>query len=181
MLSYPENIPAIIKAIIDIDPKVILDVGPGYGKYSILAREAIYSNRAALQKDLLPTEDVVVHCCEGTKYFQNSYAHNALYSQHYHFDFFNLPIDIRNRYDLILLIDCIEHWDKEVALDQLHHTPAPILISTPKNVNFYTDEYYHAIHGPHITQWHRGDFEDNFLAKNYSTDFSWIYVLPTAT
>jgi 2-polyprenyl-3-methyl-5-hydroxy-6-metoxy-1,4-benzoquinol methylase len=79
------------------------------------------------------------------------------------------------KYELVTMIDVIEHWDKDIIKDFLKRIPGKILISTPKEVCFYTKEYYGDKH-THCSQWFYEDFKD-FNTKDYSTAQSYILLL----
>jgi 2-polyprenyl-3-methyl-5-hydroxy-6-metoxy-1,4-benzoquinol methylase len=176
MTSFAENIKPIIESIVEVNPKRILDIGSAFGKFSILAREAILSIRAEGQ-DLTPVDDLEIDCIEMAKYFQNQPYHANLYQKHWHMDAREIDWLGMPEYDLILLIDVIEHWNKEEAkkiIEELKkYTKAKILISTPKEVAFYKEEYYGADCPKHISQWIREDFE----GIDKSTEKSHIFII----
>jgi 2-polyprenyl-3-methyl-5-hydroxy-6-metoxy-1,4-benzoquinol methylase len=177
MTSYAENIKNILEAVVETDPKSILDIGSAFGKYSILAREAILSVRAE-KGDLEPIDDIQMGCVEMAKYFQNKPGHESLYSMHYHMDAQEIEWEVMPKFDLVLLIDVVEHWSKEKSkelISKIKSTGSKILISTPKNVHFYKEEYYGVDCPKHESQWNREDFEGFIIDK--STEQSHIFVV----
>lgn len=178
MTSFPENIPSIAKAIKESNPKRILDVGSAFGKYSILAREAILSGRAE-SLDLEPVDDLVIGCVEMAKYFHNIPYHEKLYQMHYHMDVRNIEWNDMPKFDLALMIDVIEHWPKEQGkeiINKMLNHGMKILISTPKEVYMYKEDYYGKDCPKHETQWHAEDFAD-WVVKPYSTEQSHILII----
>lgn len=155
MTSFAENIKNILEAIVETDPKRILDIGSGFGKYSVTAREAIPVR--AERGDLTPVDDLEIGCVE-----------MKLYQFHYHTDARNIEWKDMPKFDLVLLIDVVEHWSKEdskkLIADIKNNTGAKILISTPKKDC-----------PKHVSQWSREDFEGFILDK--STEQSHIFIV----
>ncbi len=173
MISFAENIVPILSIIKEINPKTILDVGSGFGKYSLLTREALLSQRAE-RGEIIPVDDIVIDCIEPSKYFQDLKFHNYLYENHYHVGLENF-VPSKN-YDLVLMIDVVEHKEKEEMknhIARLKNSCSKILISTPKQVIFYKEEYYgdHCQH--HISQWTKEDF----VGQDYSNERSWVFLI----
>ncbi len=170
MTSFATNIPVILEIIESVNPKKILDIGSGFGKFGILARELYLSVKAEQTGDILPVDDLIIDCAEEAKYFYNQPYHNRIYSNHWHGDVMEMTKDKLESYDLILLIDVVEHWDKEQAKEWLKRINTNILISTPRKVSFYKKAYYNS--RKHISQWEVEDFE----GTNFSTDKSLIFL-----
>lgn len=167
MLSYKENILTILKAVEESGATKILDVGCAYGKYGLLIREQYLSKKA--ESEITPTDDMVIDACEYTKYFTDRPALNHIYNKVIKgsvFDITEFP------YDLVLLIDIVEHYPKEEMKEFIKRIGTKVLISTPKNVHMYTEKYYGDEH-VHISQWGGEDF----IGKDYSTDLSHIFIV----
>lgn len=170
MTSYSTNISAILSVIMELNPVKVLDVGSGFGKFGLLTRELLLSKYAEDKGDILPKDYLTIDCVEEADYFINQQYHDKIYNNHWHEDFFKIPIEQLNSYDLLLLIDVIEHWDKKIAKDWLRKIKTKVLISTPKNVVFYEKEYYKS--RKHVSQWKRYDFN----GTEYSTEKSFIFL-----
>lgn len=157
--SYRENIPQVLEIIEEVKPKTILDVGVGRGKYGHLVREYFPS----IQID-------------GMEVFEEYIT--AAHRQHYR----NIHIGDavggvwkKNifKYDLILLIDVIEHWPKPEAkcwIEYVVSLGAKVLISTP-----HTDIPQGAVNGneweAHVSHWNIRDFT-SFNYKEYENPLS---------
>ena len=174
MTSFVDNIPAIVRAVVNTGAKNILDVGPGFGKYGLLIREALLSNIAEDKKEQYPAPDFKISACESSLYFQSQPALLQIYDRIFPWPIKMMTDEELNSYDLILLIDVIEHWTKEEYLKFLSRVSpsTKILISTPKEVFFYTIEYYGS--DVHKTQYSDFDFDSG---ENLSTKDSFIYLL----
>lgn len=169
MLSYEYNIPKILSACKGYNN--ILDVGPGFGKYGLLLREQHLSAKAA-GGDLIPKDDFIIHACELTAYFVNFLQYHKLYDMVHSKSIFDLSINIVNDYNLVLLIDVVEHYPKDVVFKFLQGVTTDVLVSTPKNTVMYTEHFYGDPHH-HISQWSKNDFSG---WEDHSTELSYIYV-----
>ncbi len=108
------------------EPKRIIDIGAGYGKYGVLTRLYLESNCYKKNK------------CELTIDAIEPYDQYLTNTKHYYNDIFNFnAIDIQDTivgYDMVFFFDVIEHIEKKKALSFLKHLIANnkyILISTP--------------------------------------------------
>lgn len=170
MTSFATNIPTILEIINSVGPKKILDVGSGFGKFGILARELYLSVKAENTGDILPIDDLIIDCAEEAEYFYNQPYHDKIYTNHWHDDVMKMSVKQLESYDLIMLIDVVEHWPKEFAKKWLDNINANILISTPKKVSFYKEKYYNS--RKHVSQWSAEDLQ----GKDYSTEKSHIFL-----
>jgi len=175
MLSYTENIPIILKAVAESGAKTILDVGAGMGKYGLLIREQHLSMQAEAGS-LYPIDKLFIDACEDTPYFTKRPAVKAIYNKVITESYFGILGKARY-YQLVLLIDIIEHYKKEsimVALKLLPRTQ--ILISTPKQVTMYKKHYY-GDRRHHVTQWTDAEIQEVFCGRTiiqYQSDLSYI-------
>jgi 2-polyprenyl-3-methyl-5-hydroxy-6-metoxy-1,4-benzoquinol methylase len=182
MTSYSENIKAILDEIEIINPRSVLDVGCGFGKYAILIREALLSKRAEAG-DLQPKDDLRIDCVEIAQYFINLPYLRGLYTGHYWKDARTLHPNIWKEYDVVLLIDILEHWPKNDGkhlIDSIKENSlnTKVIVSTPRHVKMYTEEFYGEDCPKHVSQWDAKDFVGiSFEAKNISTPKSFIYVI----
>lgn len=173
MTSFLDNIPAICNAAVSSRPKKILDVGAGFGKFGLLLREALLSIIAD-QGVLFPVPDFKIDACENSDYFLNQRAFYNIYDEVYCQDVTTISPDVLNTYDLLLLIDVIEHWTKEEYLLFMEKIKpgTKVLISTPREVVFYELPYYGI--AKHKTQFSDSDFSNG---QNFSTKDSYIYLI----
>jgi 2-polyprenyl-3-methyl-5-hydroxy-6-metoxy-1,4-benzoquinol methylase len=180
MTSFAANIPVILNAVLEVNPKSVLDIGPGFGKYGLLIREAILSVRAE-RGDLTPIDDLRIECIEQAKYFYDKLLKVKIYDNVIMGDARQFEFLEGDKWDLVLLIDVVEHMTKDDALAMIkkfRDKGSRILISTPKNVHFYTEEFYGTDCPKHQTQWKSHEFfEINPSAMNFSTVDSYIFVV----
>ena len=172
MTSFASNIPIILDIIGAKNPKRLLDIGSGFGKFGLMARELLLSIRAIKNSDICPVDDLIVDCVEEAEYFYQQPYHDKIYNNHWHKDVFKMPIEQLNGYDLILLIDVVEHWDKGNAIEWLKKIKTNVLISTPKKVSYYKLKYYGS--RKHVSQWTYEDFKGNGFRDDFSSSKSFI-------
>lgn len=140
--SQLEMWPAIINLIYEAKPRSILDVGPGNGKGGLLIREYIG------KPDILDA----VEAWPG--YINPIMA--AIYDTIFPADVCALSDDILASYDLVLMIDVIEHIEKSAALDLLSRIPGTIIICTP--IEFFDNPPDLPYTERHISHWTIDDF-----------------------
>lgn len=110
---------------IDPHPETILDVGPGWGKYATLLRE--YLNHPPTKIDAVEVHEPYVH----------DHRLAALYDVVAIGDACDLTPALLATYDLVLMVDVIEHLDKDRALALLDRIPGWVVICTP--VEFFSN------------------------------------------
>ena len=167
--SYPENILPIIQLIAKHQPKTVMDIGFGRGKYGFLIKEYFHPTVQGDWKPVERVDGIDIFLGYITKLQENIYdliyTGNAL-----EFTF--------GEYDMYLIIDVLEHWPKEEAhklLEQLTKK-GKVLISTPTNIGCQG-----AAHGNewerHISQWLPHDFNRYQVIEDWSNESSFIYLL----
>jgi hypothetical protein len=163
MLSFKENIPIILETVLSKNPMKIVDVGAGMGKYGLLLREQYLSFKTG-KGELSPLDDITIDAIEDTKYFFEFRRGllEVIYDSVFKSSVFDITdILFQNKYDMVLLIDTVEHWTKEEALGLIRkiNKYSDILVSTPKKVSMYTKHYY-GDPRHHITQWDDSDLNE---------------------
>lgn len=117
--------PWIIQYVHEVPHERILDVGPGWGKAATLLRE--YLNTKPEQIDAIELHDPYVE----------AHRLHALYDEVLVGDVCDLDDDELARYDLVLMVDVIEHIEKERAVELLQRIPGRVVICTP--VEFFSN------------------------------------------
>ncbi len=163
MLSFKENIPIILETVLSKNPIKIVDIGAGMGKYGLLVREQYLSSKAE-KGELSPLDDITIDAIEDTEYFFEFRRGllEVIYDNVFKGSVFDsTDILFQNKYDMVLLIDTVEHWTKEEALSLIRkiNKYSDILVSTPKKTGMYTKHYY-GDPRHHITQWNESDFNE---------------------
>src|SRR3989344_5395590 len=162
--SHSQQLNEIVEIMVLLKPKSILDVGVGFGKYGVLAREYLdlWAGAQKSRDDYRQWQTKV----DGIEACQNYLTplHSFIYNQIHIGNACNIMPSIKNlSYDLILLIDVLEHLnykDGRELLNQLRWIGRNVLISTPKIMGdqgaLYGNEFEH-----HIHQWQKTDFTDS--------------------
>ena len=162
------QIEEVTELIILTKPESILDVGVGFGKYGFLAREYLelwdereeYNNWQkkidgidAFKKYITPVHNFI---------YDNIYIGNAL----------DILPTLKEKYDLILLIDILEHFDYEDGmklLEKCKKCARNIIISTPKDIGIQNSIFGNPFE-IHKFQWkkkHFKIFKNKFFIPNY--------------
>lgn len=136
------QIPFVVDVIAREQPRTVLDVGAGYGKYGMLARE--YSNAGRVDAvDVRPPRWPV---------YDHVYVGDLRELDRV------LPADAP-RYDLALFLDVIEHFEKPegyAVLDALVRRAGKVLVTTP--FGFRRQEIPGMPFETHRSGWHPWDF-----------------------
>jgi hypothetical protein len=122
----------IMELICLSDPKSLLDIGVGFGKFGFLAREYLelwdgWKNYHARKRRI-----------DGIEIFKDylTPVHDFIYDHVYVGNALELVPNLEIKYDLIILIDVLEHFVYKEAIELLNicrQKSKNILISVPKN------------------------------------------------
>lgn len=136
--------PAILHLVWEKHPARVLDVGPGRGKAAGLLREYV---DPAMRVDAVEAWPGYV-----------TDRLRAAYDEVLVADALTVPSGVLNGYDLVLMVEVVEHMDKTAALDLLGRIRCPVVVCTPA-------EFFH--NGPnlpptedHVSLWTVADFGD---------------------
>lgn len=145
--------PTLIHLCWEVQPRRILDVGPGHGKAGILLREYIGTERRGngpIQRiDAIEAEP---------RYVEMFPWNEAVYDDLHRGDIVRQGSEMLAFYDLVLFADSIEHIDKAEALALLDRIPGRVVLSTPAAFfqNPEADEGWETER--HRSHWALGDF-----------------------
>lgn len=153
--SHTYQINEIMELVVLTDPKSILDIGAGFGKYGVLCYERLnlwwtndYNNKKVT--------------IDGIEVFPGYLTpiHKFIYDRIYVDNAFTALKNIDKSYDLILLIDVLEHFEREEGeeiIRQCLKKGKNLIVSTPKSIGAQGDAFGN-IHETHLTQWNKEDF-----------------------
>lgn len=156
--SFKEVFPVIAGILEERQPARVLDMGIGYGKYGLAARE--YAN------------PIVVNGVEAYEPYIDAWQ-RGIYNYLYIKDIRDLTDEELKSYDLYLMIDVIEHLTKEDGITLLNRIKGPILVSTP--IEEYYGEYDNHYEN-HISHWTVEDFA-TWPHKHYPNKLATIVIL----
>ena len=149
----PYNITRIAQIVRRVQPRSVLDIGVGFGKFGVIFREYLDILAGRYDKDEWQTriDGVEIH----TPYL--TALHEYIYDNIYQTDIqeFDWPQD----YDLVFMGDVIEHFAKPdaVALLKTLRTKL-VLISTPTGVAKNGSSYRGNRHEEHKHSWTMDEF-----------------------
>jgi hypothetical protein len=165
--SHHRQISKIVEIVLLLRPQSVLDIGTGYGKYGILAREFLefwledkpYEERKIRIDGIEAFPDYIT---AGHRYYYDEiHIGNAL-------DI----VPTLGAYDLILIIDVLEHFTEKDGLELLKQCAARgkhVLVSTPLDVGEQGAVFGNDFERHHF-QWKKRHF------RNFSPlTFFWNY------
>lgn len=157
--SWYQAVPAIIDLVHIDGPQSILDIGVGFGKYGVLLRETIDIPYERYAKE---TWHLQLDGIEGFEGYRNP-IHDYVYNNMYYGNIFSVLSTLSQKYDTLLLIDVLEHFDKEEGLrlieQLLEITNKSLIVSTPI-MPAPQGEYLGNILETHKSRWNIVDFVD---------------------
>lgn len=156
--SHPYQLNEIVELIRLADPKAMLDVGVGFGKYGFLAREylELWDGREKY--------DQRARRIDGLEAFPGYVTahHRLIYDHLYVGDALDILLSLDIRYDLIVAVDILEHFDYETGKKFLRactERARNVIVSTP----WYVGQQGAAFGNPYEThrfQWERRHFSE---------------------
>ncbi len=155
--SQYEQISKIVSLAVHLKPNSVLDIGPGFGKYGVLLRE--YLEFWDTKNQNYKKFNKKIDCVEAFEKYITP-IHKFVYNKIIIGDI-KEKIKTLEEYDLILLIDVIEHFEKKEGiklLKQLLDKGKYILISTPKLVEEQKDSFGNK-YETHKSEWSKKDFK----------------------
>lgn len=144
------HISKIMEMIISLKPNSVLDIGSGYGKFGVLCREYLELWDGRQKYEFKKRID----CVEIFKEYITP-LHKYIYNNIYNNNILDLVTNLDYRYDLVLLIDVLEHFEKKDGselLKTLVKNNNGVLISTPKKPSPQKDAFGN-IYETHRSRW----------------------------
>lgn len=150
--SHPFQLNQIMHLVIQQKPESVLEIGVGFGKYGLLLREYLeiwgegeeYSDfKRQIDGIEIYEPYILAH-------------HEQIYDRIYKGNALDILPELE-QYDLILLIDVLEHFDYDDAVRLLslcQEKSKAIIISTPKDIG-QQEGGYGNVYETHRSQWTR--------------------------
>ncbi|MGB9168935.1 MAG: methyltransferase domain-containing protein [Nitrososphaeraceae archaeon] len=144
-------------------PKSILDIGTGFGKYGVLCREylELWDGRQKYE---------FTRRIDGVEVFGKYITplHKFVYNNIFSEDIVKLIDRLDFKYELVLLIDVLEHYKDQGKwlLETILSKSTGILISTPKNPSPQKDAF------DNICETHRSRWTKDELSKIANCNFT---------
>jgi 2-polyprenyl-3-methyl-5-hydroxy-6-metoxy-1,4-benzoquinol methylase len=159
--SFSSQIPVILHLLGKLQPKSVLDVGKGFGKYGFLLHEYVGIDNAQRPQPTLSLRDqsrIVIDAVESNPDYMWPHL-DQIYRQVYSARIEDVFKSGLPAYDLVLMIDVIEHLTKESGLDIVRHfihLGYKVIMSTPRR--FFQQELYGSDDEHHLSHWTPSDF-----------------------
>jgi hypothetical protein len=160
----------IIELVVRLKPASVLEIGPGFGKYGFLCREylELWDGREAYGD-----WQCRIDCIEAFEKYITP-AHRYIYNNVYVGDALNVIPRLDFKYDLVLLVDVLEHFsydDGRRLLQSCREKAGHILIASPKSVNAQ-HEVFENQYEQHKFEWkreHLKEFGSTLFLPHHST------------
>ncbi len=149
--SHPHQLNEIMDLVVKVDPRSVLDVGVGFGKYGVLAREYLeFWDGREQYRDWSRRID-------GVEVFERYLTplHAFVYNRVFVGNAADILPTLELRYDLLLLIDVIEHFTREDGLRFLEvcfQQARNVIVSTPREMGVQGTVFGN-VHETHRFQW----------------------------
>jgi 2-polyprenyl-3-methyl-5-hydroxy-6-metoxy-1,4-benzoquinol methylase len=161
--------------VVLISPASILDVGVGFGKYGFLSREFLEVRDSKAEYGKWKRTIDGIEAYEG--YLTPMHEH--IYDEILIGNAIELLPKMKKDYDLILLIDVLEHLHRhegEKLLDECIGRSGHVIVSTPKVIGGQTDSHDNP-YETHRSQWTKADFArfpSKFFVPNFNSIICYI-------
>ena len=167
--SQPYQLGSIMELVVRSKPQSVLDVGVGFGKYGYLVREylEIWGDGDQYEQWLRTIDGVEVF----EPYIRE--VQRAVYNEVFIGNATEVLPTLEKQYDLILLIDVLEHFTYEDGMTVLTaalQKGRNIIVSTPWDIGVQ-GEGYGNVYETHHFQWKKKHFNQwpHFLYPNHQS------------
>ena len=145
------QISRILDLVVLLNPKSVLDIGTGFGKYGLLCREFLEL------WDGKETYGKFRHRIEGIEIFEKylTPVHAYVYDRVHVGDAAQVVQNLESSFELALLIDVLEHFDRpagEKLVADILSRCRYLIASVPRD-NGQQGEMYENSHETHLAQW----------------------------
>jgi hypothetical protein len=177
--SFISQVSNIVYLVSQIKPKSILDVGKGFGKYGFLLHEYVginNSKRLNPAQTLKEQSDILIDAVEIDDQLLLPHL-DQFYNKVYRGNILEMYSELIN-YDLIMLIDVIEHLEKKAAIKMLQfysQKKINIIIATPSK--FFNQHLYDSKYEEHVSFWELTDFKKISNVEYQKVDGGTIFFL----
>jgi hypothetical protein len=153
----------IVDLVVRTRPEKVLDIGIGFGKYGFLAREYLELWEEGAEYGKWKRQ------IDGIEAFEQYITplHRHIYSEIFSGNALDILPGMKDSYDLILLIDVIEHFTREEGirvLEECRRLGKYVVVATPKAMNPQEEVFGNSFE-THKYQWKKQDF---FLFPEYA-------------
>jgi hypothetical protein len=156
-VSDASNLPFVATELQRLNPKSILDVGVGFGKWGVVAREYLEAWQGRFRREEWQVR------IEGIEIFEDyrNPVWEAVYDRIHIGDALSL-VETLGHFDVAIICDVIEHIDKPTGRELLHrllNSCDTVILTTP--LSFWPQQEEHGnVHEKHVSLWQPEDFQE---------------------
>jgi len=160
-----QHIPFVVDALMRIEPSRVLDVGVGFGRWGILAREFgdVWPGRVHRPAWRVRVEGIEAFAPNVAEY------HRAFYDVIHEGDAADVLPALAEPYDLVIFGDVLEHFDRGVGerlLDLAIAQNAYVIVNVPLGPEHPQGEVYGNPYEAHKSAWENADFTSRPLVRH---------------
>jgi hypothetical protein len=160
--SHAAQINEIVDLILLTNPASVLDIGVGLGKYGLLAREylELWGQPLSNEWQGKPGWQRRIDGIEAYERYLNP-VHHYIYNQIHIGNAIDILPRLKDRYDLVLLIDVLEHFDHDDGLRLLtlcKQRARNLIVSTPRDIGHQEKSWGNPFEA-HRFQWTDSHFD----------------------
>jgi hypothetical protein len=158
--SWYAQIPTILTLFRELQPRSVLDVGKGLGKYGFLIHEYFGlddTQRPDPGRPVIGQSRIPVDAVESEQAFL--WPHLEHFYRKVYIGRVETLLDSLPSYHLVLMCDVIEHLEKEAGLRTLRHflaCGAIVIVSSP--IDYFRQENWGSADEAHVSHWTPADF-----------------------
>jgi len=173
------QIPTILHLVGSLGPKKVLDIGKGFGKYGFLIHEYIgIDQKARIDPSLRLWEQsrITIDAVEIDEDLLLPHL-DHIYRKVYTGSILD-TYKAFEEYDLVLMVDIIEHLPKQEALEVVKFFMSrkiSLIIATPRD--FFEQHLYESEYENHVSHWTAADFSSLGQLDYQRIDAGMIYLL----
>ena len=161
--SHFQQLNEIMRLVAICKPKSVLDIGVGFGKYGMLCREylELWTDYNRILSSLSLGFKYRIDGIEVCRRYLTP-MHDYIYDQIFQGDALEVLPTLKHHYELILLIDIIEHFrfdDGLKVLKMCGEIGDNVIVSTPREFKPQNPEFGNEFE-IHRSHWELSDFDD---------------------
>lgn len=160
-----QHIPFVVDALMRIEPTRVLDVGVGFGRWGILAREFgdVWPGRVHRKDWTMRVEGIEAFAPNVADY------HRAFYDLVHQGDAIDILPTLTQPFDLVMFGDVLEHFERPAAdtlLDLAVERHAYVIVNVPLGPEHPQGEAYGNPYEAHRSAWELADFQRRPLVRH---------------
>lgn len=158
------NILFCIEVLMKIEPRQVLDVGVGFGRWGIIVREFcdVWFGRVLREEWNINIEGIEAFPANIDEY------HKSFYNKIHLGDAKAILPTLKNQWDVIIFGDVLEHFERSLGEKILRWSidhSSYVLVNVPLGVSWSQDDKYGNLYERHLSSWEASDFINYSLCR----------------